>query len=146
MSIDHTNGIGSEDATPLIPTAIIRAVLGSIDGLIALSESDPGAATRTEVTADGTVGVRVFGAGAIDPAVGWRGDLDWVALIVLSQPPTREIYIIPASHFTHEAFQFGGTLQHIDDDGPDQPGVFWVDLNEPAYRERHARLALYRIM
>ncbi|WP_433335049.1 hypothetical protein [Spirillospora sp. CA-294931] len=39
----------------------------------------------------------------------------------------------------------GGTLQRVDDDGPDQPGGFWVDLNEPAYRDRYVRLAAYRI-
>ncbi|MBA9003043.1 hypothetical protein [Thermomonospora cellulosilytica] len=121
-------------------------MLGTVEELAEESRIDPDATQRIVDTRHGRLGIRPYRPGLTDPGTAWPGDLDWAALIVYTGDDAHdasEVYVIPGAHFTQDAFDTGGLLQHVDYQGADQPGVFWVDLQEED--SRRARLAAYWI-
>ncbi|RMI42178.1 hypothetical protein EBO15_20305 [Actinomadura harenae] len=100
---------------------------------------------------EGQVGVLPFRPGLTANARAWSARLPWAALILY--PATREpvqypitehrlaadtaaakVYLFPAHIFTERAWRKGDTFQHIDYLNDNQPGVFWINLDDASTR------------
>ncbi|MGI5165639.1 hypothetical protein ACQEU3_14885 [Spirillospora sp. CA-253888] len=139
-------------ASSAAPADLIEAVGLLVADLAVGSLVSPDGAGVDLDTHRGVVQVLPYRPGVTHPARAWSADVTWAALIIYPPAtlttvntgtgPDPEVYLIPARTFTIEAWDTGGTFQHIDYIDDAEPGVFWIDLEDPA---RRADLAPYRV-
>ncbi|MFG2016931.1 hypothetical protein [Actinomadura geliboluensis] len=145
--------------TPTAPDHLAREVARLVEPLAQASLISP---EDAEVTLDldlGQVGVRPFRPGLTPGYRAWSGRLSWAVLILYPHtPPSVEFpvteerlardtadakaYAFHAALFTTQAWREGGTFQLVDHVGPDEPGVFWINLADASV---HEDLEPYRV-
>lgn len=148
----HTDRPHNTQKTPTVPDRLAREVARLVEPLAQASLINPDDA---EVTLDlhlGQIGIRPFRPGLTPDYRAWSGSLTWAALILYPHTPhpvpfpiaeerlardaaNAKAYAFHASLFTTQAWREGGTFQLIDHIGPDDPGVFWINLADASARE-----------
>lgn len=100
---------------------------------------------------EGQVGVLPFRPGLTCHSRAWSARLAWAALILYPATTTpitypipenrlaadtaqAKVYLFPAHIFTERAWRKGETFQHIDYRNDNQPGVFWINLDDAPAR------------
>lgn len=147
----HTDRLHDTQKTPAAPDHLAREIARLVDPLAQASLISP---EDAEVTLDlhlGQVGVLPFRPGLTPDYRAWAGSFTWAALILYprTQYPVQfpvaeehlardaadaKAYAFHASLFTTQAWRDRGTFQLVDHLGPDEPGVFWINLADASVR------------
>ncbi|MBO2465759.1 hypothetical protein [Actinomadura violacea] len=155
----HTDRLHDTQKSPTAPDHLAREVARLVDPLAQASLISP---EDAEVTLDlhlGQVGVLPFRPGLTPDYRAWSGSLAWAALILYPRTPppvqfpiaeeqlardaaNAKAYAFHASLFTTRAWHDRSTFQLVDHLGPDDPGVFWINLADAS---EHGDLEPYRI-
>lgn len=138
-------------AGPAVPTNVARCVRDLVNPLAQVSLFTPDSAGTTLDLHEGQVGILPFRPGLTANSRAWSAHLDWAGLILypatttpIEYPITEErlsadaaearVYLFPARIFTEQSWREGNTFQHIDYLNDDQPGVFWINLDDAPAR------------
>ncbi|WP_067459750.1 hypothetical protein [Actinomadura macra] len=125
-----------------VPVAVVRTVLEHLRAHPDTGDT-PDPDTVQILTPHGLVGIRTYHPGLSESYEAWGGDLDWAVLVLCPSHGEPEIYLFPARDFV--AGDQAAVLQHVDYVSPNEPGVFWTDLDQDARAGRYNRLAGYRL-
>ncbi|MBD2895610.1 hypothetical protein amrb99_45490 [Actinomadura sp. RB99] len=148
----HTDRLHDTQKTPTAPDHLAREVARLVAPLAQASLISP---EDAEVTLDlhlEQIGILPFRPGLTPDYRAWAGSLTWAALILYPRTPypvhfpvaeenlardaaNAKAYVFHASLFTIQAWHDRGTFQLVDHNGPDDPGVFWINLAGTSVRE-----------
>ncbi|MFC5184085.1 hypothetical protein [Actinomadura harenae] len=138
-------------AVPAVSASMARRVRDLVDPFALASLLSPDDAGTVLDLHEGQVGVLPFRPGLTCPGRAWSARLAWAALILYPQTTTpikypitedrlasdtaqAKVYLFPAHIFTEQAWRKGDTFQHIDHINDNQPGVFWINLDDAPAR------------